>query len=58
MRAVSRQQQLHPEQREHGVRQLPPEGFPGHDAAKPRAVRILTNLYPVPQHDIVDGREL
>src|SRR5207302_1978173 len=58
VRPVPRERQLQPDQREHGMRQLPPERFPGHDAAQPCAVRIPANLSAVPQHDLMDERDL
>ena len=57
VRAVPREQQLQPDQREYGLRQLSPEGFPGRHRAEPRAVRVLADLHPVPQHDLVGGRQ-
>ena len=51
MRAVPHQRQLQPDQ--HHLRQLPPEGLPGHDRSQPRAGRYSADLRELPQHHFV-----
>src|SRR5437588_861587 len=57
MRAVPRERELHPDQREYLLRWLPPERFPGNYDSESRDVRVLADLPAVPQHDLLDQRD-
>src|SRR5215475_2267456 len=58
VRAVPREQQLQPDQREHGLRELPLEGFSGHHQPEPRFQRLPADVPAVPQYDFLEWSEL